>query len=134
MNRAELARHVLSEGLSGYRIVDIDDAAWLSQFPGGFAPMPQIEDESVLRINAATIAEVGGGLTDGQFDTFCKAICAWQRNTMMSYLMRLAPDLVVLKFVDDFPAEGTFLAVMANQSALPITEFLGANGRERYQP
>ena len=130
LDRREVALDALTNGIAPFVLSENCDETWLNQYPGGFGPMPPIEDENVLKVCIDRIVEHGRALLDDQFRAFCEAIHAWQDHSAMDYALQLPPDLVVGKFMQDFPAATAVLSAVAAYAGLPLFEFLGAGRGE----
>lgn len=128
MNRAELALQVLCEDPVPHTVPCTDDSAeFLALYPAGFAPVGLAEDGGRLRFSPARIVQVGEGLSDRQFRRLCEAIVWWQQHSIVGFGLQHPADLVVLKFVDDYPDDGTVLSVVARRNGMSLVRFLGAD-------
>lgn len=127
MKREELVTDILNWDLTpGYSVVERCDGDWLADHGGGFAPISAVDDGDVFEICPEQIVKVGSHLEHDEFVAFVEAIRTWQRRTLGEFALRLAPDLIVAKFCQDFPDAGQLLSSVADRNGMDLVRFMGA--------
>lgn len=125
MNRANVVEEVLFRDPVPHTAPCVDDSAeFLAAHPAGFAP---IGLDGHIRFSPARVVRVGEGLSDAQFRRLCDAIVWWQQHSIVGYGLQHPADLVVAKFVDDYPDDGTVLSAVARRNEMSLVRFLGAD-------
>jgi hypothetical protein len=107
--------------------IDNSSREWLTRFPGGISPLPRLNETQAFQVNASHIVATSGHLSDESFVAFCEAVRTWQRRSAFDFLIGLAPDLIVAKFLQDFPQEAAMLRAGAANTDLPLRTYLGAD-------
>lgn len=128
MERAELARLLIeAEPLEKFPTLINEGPAFAGQYPFGFAPICKVSVGDFLEFSPSGVAFAGQDFTDSQFRAFCRAIRAYQQDTITNFVMQLPPDLIVLAFTGDHPDHAAVLAAAALHHRAPLVRFVGAD-------
>jgi hypothetical protein len=131
MERSQMVLAILQYDLAnGYELRQVSDEAWLARHAGGFSPISQ-EEMAVYEVMPERVVEMGAHLSDEAFMAFVEAIRTWQKRTLGDYLFKLAPDLIVAKFCQDYPVEGKVLMAVARHHDIDPVAFFGADHHNR---
>lgn len=126
MDRRAEVLGTLSDGIAPFVLREVCSPEWLETYPGGFAPLAPIEAGNVIEVCPERIVAHGEALLDDQFRAFTRAIHAWLDHSAMDLSLQLPADLVVAKFLQDFPSAAHVLTLVASFVDIPLDRFLGA--------